>query len=405
MFGHSISLPYNKTPATKFPPQPPPDYPPTTIPTRTTRGGVSKAMSMSLATPRRLNPYLLLCAAALAVAVLAIRTYGQPETAKPPAATGVEKVKDDAEALLPSLTSKLSQHYAAAAIHLPTIATRTIYRNKTTRAWLSKSDYDKLPEADKPNCTENPLDESFYYNTNYGSPLSYTRALEILAASGFTDFTGKRTLDYGCGGVAPMRLQAHCGADAVGVDIDPRFPLYFNQPGDQGEIKTGDLTGRVTLITGRWPADDATTKAVAERGGYDLIISKNTLKKGYVSPEKPADERFLVKLGVADVNFCKAMFDALKPGGKVLIYNICGKQDPAKYIPMTDGRCPFTREMLQTVGFKVVALDADDSEGCRTMAAALGWGQPPANMDLKTDLFATYTLLERPASSGESHTR
>jgi hypothetical protein len=358
-------------------------------------------MSMSLSTPRRLNPYLLLCAAALAVAVFAITSYGQlqpthvqPESAKPLAPSGVEKIEQDAQALLPTLKSNLAKTYAAATKHLPSISTRTFFRHKTTRAWLTKSDYDKLPEADRKDITERPLDENFYYNTGYGSPLSYTRALEILADHGFTDFNNKRTLDYGCGGIAPMRLQAHCGADAVGVDIEPLFPLYYNQPGDQGEIKTDSTTGKVTLITGRWPAEEAAKSAVG--GDYDLIISKNTLKKGYVTPEKPADEKFLVKLGVADVNFCKAVFDALKPGGKVLIYNICGKQDPAKYVPMTDGRCPFPKDMLETVGFKVLAFDADDTEGCRGMARTLGWDQGPNGMNLKDDLFAHYTLVERP---------
>ena len=71
-------------------------------------------------------------------------------------------------------------------------------------------------------------------------------SLRILADHGITTLENLRTLDYGCGGIAPMRLQTHCGADAVSVDIDPLFPLYYNQPGDQGEIKTGDTTGNGT---------------------------------------------------------------------------------------------------------------------------------------------------------------
>ncbi len=351
-------------------------------------------MSMSLATPRRLNPYLILAAAALALAVFAITSYGQPETAKPPAPTGVEKIQLDAEALLPTLKSDLARNYASAANYLPKIDTRTLYRHKTTRAWMTKADYDATPEADRANIIERPLDESFYYNTGYGSPLSYTRALEIIAEHGLTEVKGLRTLDYGCGGIGPMRLLASLGADAVGVDIEPLFPLYYNKPGDQGDVTTSSGSGKVSLITGRWPAEDAAKKAVG--GDYDLIISKNTLKRGYVNPEKPADEWMLVKLGVADVNFCKALFDALKPGGKVLIYNITGKQPEGKYLPMADGRCPFPQSMLETVGFKVVAFDADDTEPCRAMAHILGWDQGPNGMNLKDDLFATYTLFERP---------
>ena len=45
----------------------------------------------------------------------------------------------------------------------------------------------------------------------------------------------------------------------------------------------------------------ATTAAVG--GDYDLIISKNTLKKGYVHPERPVEPRRLLNLGVDDADF------------------------------------------------------------------------------------------------------
>jgi hypothetical protein len=372
-----------------------PDYDAAVIQSREHIAAEPESMNMAVVTPRvRFNPYLVLCAAAVVLAVVAIRAYGQPETARPPEATGVEKIQIDAEALAPTLKSELAKRYAGASTELPRIEKRVVYRHKTTRAWMSKGEFEKLAEGQRGDYAERALDENFYYNTGYGSPLSYVRAWEILAAAGVKEFKGLRTLDYGCGGIAPMRLQASQGADAVGVDIEPLFPLYYNQAGDQGEVSGENGTGKVLLVTGRWPAEEAAKGAVG--GGYDVIISKNTLKKGYVTPAQPCDEKFLVKLGVADVNFCKAMFDALKPGGKVLIYNICGKMPADKYVPMTDGRCPFSREMLETVGFKVVAFDADDSEGCRGMARVLGWDQGAGAMNLKDDLFATYTLVERP---------
>ncbi len=354
---------------------------------------------MHTTSPRtRSTIYYLIAVAALAIACLALQTYGQqPESSKPPEPTGVELIQKDAEALGPTLKSELAKSFVATSKHLPQIQTRTLYRHKTTRAWLTKADYDKLSEEALKDVVERPLDEFFYYNTGYGSPLSYLRPLEVLAAAGVTDIKGLRTLDYGCGGVAPVRMFACLGVDAVGVDIEPLFPLYYNQPGDQGEVQTPAGKGKITLITGRWPAEETAKAAVG--GGYDLIISKNTLKKGYVTPEKPADEKFLVKLGVADVNFVKAMFDALKPGGKVLIYNICGKQNPEKYLPMADGRCPFPKEMLETVGFKVLAFDADDSPACRVMAKILGWDQGKGAASLEADFFAHYTLFERPSGS------
>ena len=125
-------------------------------------------------------------------------------------------------------------------------------------------------------------------------------------------------------------------------------------------------------------------------GGYDLILSKNTLKRGYVHPERPVDARRLLNLGVEDAVFVQALYDALKPGGRVLIYNICPAPSPPDqpYKPWADGRCPFARETWEAAGFRVVAFDRDDSEVIRKFAHALGWDQGDSPIDLKTDLFA-----------------
>ena len=354
-------------------------------------------MSMPLATPRvRFNPYLVLAAAAVAFAVLVLSAYGQPDTGRPPEPTGVEKIQIDAAALEPLLKSDLARRYIGASKDLPRVESRTLYRHKTTRAWVSRKEAFKMTESERSELVERKYDEQFYYNTGYGSPLSYVRAVEVLAENGLVSFKGLRTLDFGCGGIGPMRLLACLGTDAVGVDIEPMFPLFYDQPGDQGEVFSANGKGRVTLITGRWPAEEAAKQALG--GGYDVIISKNTLKMGYIHPERPAPKGTQVELGVDDEAFVKAVFDALKPGGRFLIYNICPhKSRPdEEYKPWSDGRCPFPKEQLEKAGFKVVAFDKDDGESCRAMARALGWDKPPSAMDLENDLFAHHTLCERP---------
>jgi SAM-dependent methyltransferase len=365
------------------------------------RGNLTAAepepMSMPLATPRvRFNPYLILALAAVAVAVLALSTYGQHDTGRPPAPAGVEKIMIDAAALTPMLKSELARRYVGASKDLPRVESRTLYRHKVSRAWVSLKDAFKMTDAQREELTERTYDEQFYYNTGYGSPLSYARVMEVLAAHGLADVKGLRTLDFGCGGIGPVRLLACLGVDAVGVDIEPMFPLYYNQPGDQGEVFTENGKGRVTLITGQWPAQDAAKKAIG--GNYDVIISKNTLKMGYIHPERPAPKGSQVELGVDDETFVKTVFDALKPGGRFLIYNICPhKSRPEEeYKPWSDGRCPFPKELLEKAGFKVVAFDEDDGGPCRVMARALGWDKAPSSVDLENDLFAHYTLCERP---------
>jgi hypothetical protein len=93
------------------------------------------------------------------------------------------------------------------------------------------------------------------------------------------------------------------------------------------------------------------------------------------------------------------MFRVLAPGGFALIYNLCPAPAAAgkPYLPWADGRCPFPREMLEAQGFRVLEFDRDDSPAARAMGHALAWDAPDnGGMDLANDLFATYTLLQRP---------
>ena len=82
----------------------------------------------------------------------------------------------------------------------------------------------------------------------------------------------------------------------------------------------------------------------------------------------------------------------LKPGGYFFIYNLAPAQGKP-YLPMADGRCPWSRELLQAAGFEVLAYDADDSTRARQMGHLLEWDSD--GDDLKKNLFATYTLLRR----------
>jgi hypothetical protein len=81
-----------------------------------------------------------------------------------------------------------------------------------------------------------------------------------------------------------------------------------------------------------------------------------------------------------------------------MIYNLCPA--PAKpgqpYIPWADGRSPFSREIWERAGFRVIAFDQDDSEAARRMGRALGWHEGGGGMDLENNLFAFYTLAEKP---------
>jgi len=82
-----------------------------------------------------------------------------------------------------------------------------------------------------------------------------------------------------------------------------------------------------------------------------------------------------------------------------MIYNICPAQKPKGegYIPWADGRCPFPREQLEKAGLHILNYNTDDTPAAREMAQVLGWDKATPPMDIEHDLFATYTLAQKPS--------
>jgi hypothetical protein len=235
-------------------------------------------------------------------------------------------------------------------------------------------------------------DEDMYYNTRYGGAPSYARPLDLLAEAGVALGPGTRLLDFGYGYIAHMRLLAQLGVDATGVDVEPMLRPLYSRPGDQGPFGPG----QVRLLTGHFPSDAALVETVGT--GYDLILSKNTLKHGYIHPDRPAPPERLMRLGASDEVVLARFFAALKPGGRMMIYNICPAPSPPDkpFIPWSDGRSPFSPEQWQAAGFHVLVYNRDDTAELRTLAHAMKWDQGPDKMDLEHNLSVLYTLVERP---------
>jgi SAM-dependent methyltransferase len=309
----------------------------------------------------------------------------------------VEQLRREARAVAPLVTSDLAHAFLRATAGLPSITPRTVWHDEAKTRFYTEAQAATLPEAQRRGLRSRVLDEEYYYTTRYGTPLAYSRPLEILGREGLPGVAGARVLDFGHGGIGQLRLLAGLGASVTGVDVDPLLPALYSQPGDQGPVPgPGRLTGRVTLVNGRWPADANVRQAVGE--GYDLVLSKNTLKRGYIRPDRPVEERRRIRLGVDEATFLRELHRVVKPGGRVLIYNICPAPAPPgkPYIPWADGRSPFTREEWAAAGFRVLVFDRDDSAAARAMGRALEWDRGEDRMDLEHDLFAWYTLLEKP---------
>jgi SAM-dependent methyltransferase len=307
------------------------------------------------------------------------------------------QIRREAQAVRALVRSPLATEFLAMADSLPSIAPRTIYRTADKSRYFRESDVRAMPETERAALEKMDVTEEFYYTTKYGTPIAYARPIEILGAAGLESAERKRILDFGYGTIGHLRMLAGLGAEVVGVDVDPLFPALYGEPGDQGPVTgTPKGAGMIKLVHGRWPAELAVNLAIG--ASYDLIISKNTLKNGYIHPAEPVDERKLVKLGVDDDTFVRALFSALKPGGRVLIYNLCPAPAPPgkPYIPWADGRSPFSKDMWGKAGFKVLAFDVDDSTAARAMARTLRWDKGESPMDVENDLFALYTLVEKP---------
>ncbi|MEZ6084282.1 MAG: hypothetical protein R3E58_10175 [Phycisphaerae bacterium] len=311
----------------------------------------------------------------------------QPKSEEP---QGVDKVYAEAKAVRPLMPSAIAQTYLDAASRLPRIEGRSLFLDEASHTYYSPQRRAEIEKEKGVPLVEHAVSENFYYNTKYGTPIAYARALELYAPHSDGKLAGKRILDFGYGNIGQLRMLAACGVDAVGVDVDPLFRELYSQPEDQGAVASdAGKPGHVKLIDGRFPDIGSDVG-----GGYDLITSKNTLKNGFFHPERDVPKERLVDLGVSLEEFAKSIHKALKPGGVFLIYNICpapSKPDEP-YKHWADGRCPFTKEMLEKTGFQVVSYNANDDKETRKMAEALGWGKPDRGMDLENDLFGFYTI-------------
>ena len=328
-------------------------------------------------------------------------------TTQPESRSTIALLNNEAALLLPLAQSELTRHFLAAVSALPQIAPRTAYINEVSREYFSPAARAALPEARRTQLSEVQFDEYRYYYTKYGSPLAYLRALEFAADEKFNNVAAKRILDFGYGSIGHLRLLASLGANVTGVDPDSYLAALYSQASDQGTVALAAVNGAwrrgrgsITLAQGFWPKDAKIVEQVGR--GYDLIISKNTLKRGYIKPErKVEDKRLLVTLGVSDQVFLTAVFNTLAPGGKLVIYNLYPKpaKPTEKYKPMADGRSPFSREQYEKAGLKVVMIDAEDHKMVRKMGRLLKWDQNEKGEtidDLEHNLFALVTVVVRP---------
>lgn len=344
-----------------------------------------------MSTSRHCTRFLLLVAVSLA----SCRDAHAPRPQ--PAATALERIQSDARALDGLVTTPFAHRFLAATAALPHVAPRVVFHTADKEHWYTASEAGALTPEQRQSLVRVEVDEEVYYSTRYGSPLSYARALDLLAAANELPATARRLLDFGYGYVGHLRLLASLGFDVTGVDVDPMLRALYAEPSDQGEVPgfSGAPTGSVRLLDGRFPADPSIRRAAGT--GYEVILAKNVLKKGYIHPDRPSDPKYLIDLGLDDATFLAALHDALGPHGAMLIYNVCPALTPPDkpFVPWSDGRSPFSKAQWVSARFDVLAFDVDDTRTFRLFAKALGWDTGEDAMDLEHDLSVLYTLVAR----------
>lgn len=337
----------------------------------------------------------------LALALLPVslpRPRPQAAEAGAPRPSPVATLRDEAERLGGLVECPGTKAFLAATAALPEIGERVLLYDPKSRGAVSPEAHAKLGEEERARYQPSSFGGEFYYTTRYGSPLAYARLLEVvgrLAGPGTDVLGGKRILDFGYGGIGHLRLLASLGCDVVGVDVDPLLDVYYGS-GDRGTIapaRPGGRAGALRLVCGSWPGD---ARVHAEVGGeFDLILSKNVLKKGYVRPAQKVDPRMLVDLGVAPERFLAEVAAALRPGGIFALYNLCPAPRADRYVPWAYGESPFTREEFEAAGLDLLAFDVDDRAQARELGYALRWDEQ--GQDVEEDLFAWYTVARRRA--------
>lgn len=311
--------------------------------------------------------------------------------------------KSGPEIQAPTSAEQATIGMAVSTINREAQAVRPLFKSRFALDFLQAAP--QLPGVVPRRLGEVSADEFVYY---YGpqpgpsrSPIAYAHLLDLIAQDGNerSALIGRRLLDLHGQAIGAVRLLAGAGADATAVLSDPQQRLLYSQPGDQGQVPVygREVAGRVSLVFGGLPGDAASFAAVGS--GYDFVFSCSVLKRGLIHPTPPQPAQ--LALGMSDDDYLRRLYALLKPGGRLLIYNLCPAPAPIGQPekPEADCRNPFPQAQWQQAGFRVRDYDRSDTPAARSLGKALGWDRPdlgPRAIDLETNLFALYTLVERP---------
>lgn len=281
----------------------------------------------------------------------------------------VARLQRLARALQTAVNSDLATDFLNATSALPWIQPRKLYQDPESKELYPSSQIASISAERRWKLVSRSFDEHDCYEGRYGMPLSYVVLLDALSDFGVRSLSGKRVLDLGFASILPLRLMACLGASVIGLETDKLVAALYAFDGDTGPVRTvrgrtidRSHQGSIAIKRGRLGVD-----WTPDPGSFDFVLSRNTLKQGYVHPRPEHAHEPNVKLKLTDEAFLKSVRAALAGGGLFAIYNTFDSADSG---PGADGRCPFTREQLTSARFEVIAHDQSDDQRALALFAA-----------------------------------
>ncbi len=156
---------------------------------------LARAWRVSFKMPVAFRLFLL----SVACLILCAQSFSQDRTAEPAkAGEVVAQLAEGIGSVESVVSSPWVKEWVASVSKLPPIQPRTVqFKDK-----------------------ELTIDEAMYYSSRYGSPLAYSRALDLAVAAGLKAENGSRIFDFGYGSIGHLKMLAHLGH--VVDDLDAR---------------------------------------------------------------------------------------------------------------------------------------------------------------------------------------
>lgn len=177
----------------------------------------------------------------------------------------------------------------------------------------------------------------------------YVDCALLLERLGVQTWADQRVLDIGAADGAFLEAIASAGAEASGLE---KASI---------QVSAAETRGVFRMFRGDTAQIDGET--------FDLIVSRNTLKKGFIRPDTGSP---MIRLGATIEQTLSSISNAMQEDALFCIFNVSPTDQASASQPHADGRCPFTVAELEHHGFEVLLFDENLTALTKACARAVG---------------------------------